>query len=64
MDINFGLVEYLKEKILKIYDDSKNIEDLNIKNKEGNDIVTAIDLYMEKNIIKFIKENFKKHSIY
>ena len=64
MNIDFDLIEDLKEKILKIYNDSKNIGDIEIKNKEGNDIVTAMDLYMEKNIIKVIKENFPEHSIY
>ena len=64
MNIDFDLIEYMKEKILKIYNDSKNIKDIEIKNKDGNDIVTAIDLYMERNIIKVIKEIFPEHSIY
>ena len=55
MNIDFDLIEDMKEKILKIYEDSKKIKNIDVENKEGNDIVTAIDLYMEKNII-FVKE--------
>ena len=64
MNIDFDLIEDMKEKILKIYEDSKKIKNIDVENKEGNDIVTAIDLYMEKNIIKVIKEMFPEHSIY
>ena len=64
MDINIKLIEYMTEKILKIYNDSKNIKDLDIKKKEGNDIVTAVDIYIEKNIINVIKEIFPEHAIY
>lgn len=64
MNMNFDLIEEIKEKILQIYNDSKNIKNRDIKNKDGNDIVTAIDLYMEKNIIQVIKEMFPEHSIY
>lgn len=64
MNIDFNLIEDMKGKILKIYNDSKNIKDIDIKNKDGNDIVTAIDLYMEKNIIEVIKQWFPEHSIY
>ena len=64
MNIDFDLIKDLKEKILEIYENSKKIKNINIENKEGNDIVTAIDLYMEKNIIKVIKEMFPEHSIY
>lgn len=64
MNIDFSLIEIIKENVLQIYNDSKNIKEIDIKNKEGNDIVTAIDLYMEKNIIKMIKNWFPEHSIY
>lgn len=64
MDIDFSLIEKMKEKIFQIYNDSKNIKEIAIKNKEGNDIVTAVDVYMEKNIIEMIKEWFPEHSIY
>lgn len=64
MNIDFDLIEYLKEKVLEIYKDSKEIKDIEVNKKEGNDIVTAIDLYMEKKIIETIKEYFPEHSIY
>ena len=58
MNIDFELVDFLKNKIIGIYEQSKEIFDLNIENKEGNDIVTDVDLFMEKEIIKVIKEIF------
>lgn len=64
MDIDFCLIEKIKENVLQIYNNSKKIKQIDIKSKEGNDIVTAIDLYMEKNIIKIIREWFPEHSIY
>lgn len=64
MNIDYSLIEMIKENVLQIYNDSKNIKEIDIKNKEGNDIVTAIDLYMEKDIIKMIKNWFPEHSIY
>ena len=64
MNIDFELIDYLKNKVLEIYEKSKEIGDLNIKNKEGNDIVTEIDLFMEKEISKVIKELFPDHSIH
>lgn len=36
MNIDFCLIEKMKEKVLQIYKDSKNIKEINIKNKEGN----------------------------
>lgn len=64
MDIDFEFAKKLKEKVLKIYEESKNIKDIAIKNKEKNDIVTAVDVFMENEIIKIIKEWFPEHSIY
>ena len=64
MNIDFELVDFLKNKIIGIYEQSKEIFDLNIENKEGNDIVTDVDLFMEKEIIKVIKEIFPEHSIH
>ncbi len=63
MNIDFELIEKLKENVLQIYNDSRAIKEINIKNKEGNDIVTAVDLYMEENIIKLIKNWFPEHTI-
>ena len=64
MKIDFDLLEKLTEKIFQIYEEAKNIKELAIKNKEGNDIVTEVDMFMEKNIIEMIKEYFPEHSIY
>lgn len=63
MDIDFKLVEELKNTILTSYDEAIKLEK-NIKNKELNDIVTDVDIFMEKKIIEKIKELFPKHSIY
>ncbi len=46
MNIDFSLIESIKEEVLQVYNNSKNIKEMEIKNKKGNDIVTAIDLYM------------------
>ena len=51
MEINFDFIEKLKEKVLKIYEESKKIKNLSIKNKERNDIVTDIDIFMEERIV-------------
>ena len=64
MKIDFNLIEEMQKKVLQIYNESRKIKEIDIKNKEGNDIVTAIDLYMEKNIISLIKKWFPEHSIY
>ncbi len=63
MDINIKLVEELKSVILTSYDEAIKL-DKNIKNKELNDIVTDVDIYMETKIIERIKEWFPEHSIY
>lgn len=64
MNIDFDLINKLKERVLEIYNKSKDIKEVAVRNKEGNDIVTTIDLYMEKQIIKTIKQFFPEHSIY
>lgn len=64
MEIDFKLIDLIIKKVKEIYEKSKKITDINITNKEGNDIVTTIDLYMENEIINFIKEIFPNHSIY
>ncbi len=64
MDIDFEFAKKLKEKVLKIYEESKNIKDIAIKNKEKNDIVTAVDVFMENEIIKIIKEWFPEQMVY
>ena len=51
MNVDFELIEYLKEKVLALYEESKNIHEMNVANKEGYDIVTDVDLFMEKGII-------------
>lgn len=64
MDINFDFIEKLKERVLKIYEESKQIKEISIKNKERNDIVTDIDIFMEEKIVEMIKEWFPEHTIY
>ena len=54
MDINLKLVEELKNTIVTSYDEAIKLEK-NIKNKELNDIVTDVDIFMEKKIIGKIK---------
>jgi myo-inositol-1(or 4)-monophosphatase len=63
MDIDLKLVEELKNLILISYNEAIKL-DKNIKNKELNDIVTDVDIYMETKIIQQIKEWFPEHSIY
>ncbi len=46
MEINFNLIEKIIEVIKNAYDETKQIKDKNIKNKELNDIVTDIDVFM------------------
>lgn len=64
MNIDFELIEYLKEKVLALYEESKSIHEMNVANKEGYDIVTDVDLFMEKGIINLIKQLFPEHSIH
>lgn len=63
MDIDFKLVETLKNVILTSYNEAIKL-DKNVKNKELNDIVTDVDIYMETKIIEKISEWFPEHSIY
>jgi myo-inositol-1(or 4)-monophosphatase len=63
MNIDYNLVKELKEVILKSYDEALKL-DKNIRNKELNDIVTDVDIYMETKIIEKIKKLFPTHSIY
>ena len=64
MNIDFELIEYLKEKVLALYEESKNIHEMNVANKEGYDIVTDVDLFMEERIISFIKDIFQSKKLY
>ena len=63
MNIDYNLVNELKEVILKSYKEALKL-DKNIRNKELNDIVTDVDIYMETKIIEKIKELFPDHAIY
>ena len=63
-DLNFNDIKEIIYEVKKAYKESKNINDKNIKNKELNDIVTDVDLFMEKRIVSFIKEKWPQHSIY
>lgn len=64
MEVDFKFIEKIIEVIKNAYDETKQIKDKNIKNKELNDIVTDVDVFMENRIISFIKESFPRHSIF
>lgn len=64
MKIDFEFIDRLIEVVKNAFEHSKTIEDKNVKNKELNDIVTDIDIYMEKEIVSFISKTFPSHSIY
>lgn len=63
MNIDNNLVQKLKKLIINSYQEALKF-DKNIKNKELNDIVTNVDIYMEEKIINQLLEWFPKHSIY
>ena len=63
MNLDYNLVKELKETVTTNYKKATKIN-INIKNKELNDIVTDADIYMETKIIEKIKELFPEHSIY
>lgn len=63
MKIDFNLIEELKKIVLDSYEEALKLNK-NVKNKELNDIVTDIDIFMENEIINKIKEWFPEHSIY
>ena len=63
MNIDFNLVKELKELILESYEEALKL-DKNVRNKELNDIVTDVDIFMETKIIEKIREWFPEHSIY
>jgi len=63
MEIDFNLAFKFKELIINSYNEARNINDINIQNKELNDIVTDVDLFMERKIVNAIQEWFPNHSI-
>lgn len=63
MNIDFNLVKALKEHILESYKEALKLNK-NVRNKELNDIVTDVDIFMETKIIEKIREWFPEHSIY
>lgn len=64
MEIDFNLIDNIKELVMKAYNQAKDIKNTNIKNKELNDIVTDVDIFMENKIVTAIKNWFPSHSIY
>lgn len=64
MEIDFNLINKLIDVIKKAYNEAKEIKNKNIQNKELNDIVTDVDIFMENKIVTKIKEWFPSHSIY
>lgn len=63
MEIDFNLIFKLKELIINSYNEAQKIHDLNIHKKELNDIVTDVDIFMEKKIVSALQEWFPTHSI-
>lgn len=63
MNLDLDLVKKLKEFILESYEKALKL-DKNVRNKELNDIVTDVDIFMETKIIEKIRECFPEHSIY
>ena len=63
MNVDFELAKELKKLILKTYEEALKL-DKNVRNKELNDIVTDVDIYMETKIINKIREWFPEHAIY
>ncbi len=64
MEIDFNLIDNIKELVMKAYNQAKDMKNTNIKNKELNDIVTDVDIFMENKIVTAIKNWFHSHSIY
>lgn len=64
MEINFDFINELIKVVKNAYEQTRKMNNINIKNKEKKDIVTDIDIYMEKQIIYFIKQKFPNHSIF
>lgn len=62
--VDLAKINEIIEVVKNAYEESKNIKEKNINNKELNDIVTDVDIFMEKKIVSFIKEKFPEHSIY
>lgn len=64
MEITLDFIDELIRFVKNAYNNSKNITNKNVKNKELNDIVTDVDIYMEEQIVSFITEHFPEHTIY
>lgn len=63
MNIDFELIEKIKKLVLESYEQAQKMQ-LNIKNKDRNDIVTDVDIFMESKIVEKIQEWFPEHGIY
>ena len=63
MEIDFNLAFELKDVIVNSFKETKKFKELNVQNKELNDIVTDTDLYMEKKIVNALQKWFPNHSI-
>lgn len=62
--IDFNMIDEIIEVTKNAFEESKKIKNININNKELNDIVTDVDLFMENKIVLYIKQKFPNHSIY
>lgn len=55
-------IKRVVEIINNTYEQSKELLSLNVSKKEGNDIVTDVDLFIEKNIIEKLSKYYPNHS--
>lgn len=64
MDFSVNDINEIVDVVKQAFDKSKSIKEKNINNKELNDIVTDVDLFMENRITSFIKNKYPEHSVY
>ena len=63
-EINFSLIEELIAETKTAFAEAGKLGDKHVEVKELNDIVTDVDLFMEKRITSFIEKKFPEHSVY
>lgn len=63
MKVDIDIVNKIVKLLKTSYEESKDIKEKNIKNKELNDIVTDVDIFMEKKIVYAIQAWYPDHSI-
>lgn len=63
-EIGFDLIEELVGETKKAFLKAGELGNKHVETKELNDIVTDVDLFMEKRITSFIEKKFPEHSVY